>query len=180
MASADLAGAPPVLEATTRRRRPTRAPQGRRLAEVAGVVGLLFAAVSIYWGLGGMWLLDTVSHSMAEQSRAGDSAVFLAAWVAAVLKMIAVVLPLLALRPMTRVAWVRRARTLAWVQVAVLMTWGVLQTVGSLVLLTGVIDSSTDHRVLAWHAFLWDPWFVVWGLLVAGALRSSRARATTG
>jgi hypothetical protein len=179
MASADLAGAPPVLEATTRRTRPTRAPQGLRLAQTAGVVGILFAAVSIYWGLGGMWLLDTVSRSMAEQSRAGGSAVFLAAWVAAVLKMIAVVLPLLALQ-MTRVAWVRRARTLAWVQVAVLMTWGVLQTVGSLVLLTGVIDSSTDHRVLAWHAFLWDPWFVVWGLLVAGALRSSRARPTTG
>jgi hypothetical protein len=147
---------------------------------VAAIVGLSFAAVSVYWGLGGTWLVDTVSHSMAAQARAGETSVILLAWVAAVLKMIGVVVPLLALRPLSRPAWTRRARALSWVQVAVLTTWGLLQTAGSLLLLAGVIESTTDHRVLAWHAFLWDPWFLVWGLLLAGALLATRPGATAG
>jgi hypothetical protein len=32
-----------------------------------------------------------------------------------------------------------------------------------------------DHRALAWHTYLWDPWFLMWGLLVAGALRVTAA-----
>jgi hypothetical protein len=31
--------------------------------------------------------------------------------------------------------------------------------------------ATADHRALAWHAYLWDPWFLIWGLLVVGALR---------
>ena len=31
-----------------------------------------------------------------------------------------------------------------------------------------------DHRALAWHAYLWDPWFLVWGVLVTAALFRSR------
>ena len=26
-------------------------------------------------------------------------------------------------------------------------------------------DPSADYRALAWHAYLWDPWFLIWGLL---------------
>ncbi len=42
----------------------------------------------------------------------------------------------------------------------------------------GVIASSAsaDHRALAWHAYLWDPWFLVWGLLVTAALLRTRHR----
>jgi hypothetical protein len=31
-----------------------------------------------------------------------------------------------------------------------------------------------DHRALAWHAYLWDPGFLVWGVLVTAALLRSR------
>jgi hypothetical protein len=34
--------------------------------------------------------------------------------------------------------------------------------------------ASADHRALAWRAYLWDPWFLVWGLLVTAALLRSR------
>lgn len=33
-----------------------------------------------------------------------------------------------------------------------------------------------DHRALAWHAFLWDPWFLSWGVLVTIAMVASRRR----
>jgi hypothetical protein len=32
-------------------------------------------------------------------------------------------------------------------------------------------SATADHRALAWHAYLWDPRFLIWGLLVVGALR---------
>jgi hypothetical protein len=36
----------------------------------------------------------------------------------------------------------------------------------------GVIAAaaSADHRALAWHAYLWDPWFLLSGVLVTAAL----------
>lgn len=37
-----------------------------------------------------------------------------------------------------------------------------------------------DHRALAWHAYLWDPWFLGWGLLLTAALWRSRAAWRTG
>ena len=68
------------------------------------IVGLLYAAVSVYWGLGGTRLLDTIGGSLEEQGRAGNGGVMLAVWAAVVVKMIAAVLPLKALRGLSRPA----------------------------------------------------------------------------
>lgn len=37
-------------------------------------------------------------------------------------------------------------------------------------------SASAGHRALAWHPYLWDPWFLVWGLLVTAALLRTRRR----
>jgi hypothetical protein len=51
----------------------------------------------------------------------------------------------------------------------------VLTLVGMLVEAGAIhLSAGADHRALAWHAYLWDPWFLIWGLLVAGALRRRR------
>ena len=49
-------------------------------------------------------------------------------------------------------------------------------TIGLLVQ-AGVIGRSAhpDNRALEWHAYLWDPWFLIWGLLSVTALLRSRA-----
>lgn len=73
-------------------------PRGVRIAQAACIVGLLYAAVSVCWGLGGTWLLDTVGGSLERQGRAGDTTVMLTLWAAVLLKMIAAVLPLVAVR----------------------------------------------------------------------------------
>jgi len=51
----------------------------------------------------------------------------------------------------------------------------VLTTTGLLVQ-ADVIHSSrkADQRALTWHAYLWDPWFLVWGVLITAALLRSR------
>jgi hypothetical protein len=146
---------------------------GLRLAQAACVVGLLFAAVSVYWWLGGTWLLDTVGGSLEMHARAGDTGAALAA---AAGKTIAAVLPLLALRDLPRPSWSRRLRILAWAQAAFLTIYGLVLTAVGLLVQAGVIHASADadRYALAWHTYLWDPWFLVWGLLVAAALLRSR------
>jgi hypothetical protein len=66
----------------------------------------------------------------------------------------------------------------AWLEAAVLIAYGLVLTSVGLLVESGVIAaaSDADHRALAWHAFLWDPWFLLWGLLVAMALLLTRER----
>jgi len=150
-------------------------PNALRAAWAALFVGLLSAAVSLYWVLGGTWLLDTIGGSLEEQARAGTVGVRLLVWAAVALKIIAVVLPLLALRRLPRPAWNRTVWVLAWIESAVLTIYGLVWTAGGLLAQAGVVHVfTTDPRARAWHAYLWDPWFLVWGLLVAAALLLGR------
>ncbi len=157
-------------------------PAGAAFALTAGIVGLCFTAISIYWGVGGTALLDTVGGSLERGGRAGDVGVVLLLWAAVVLKLIAAVLPLVVIyrRPAGR--WQRLVRGAAWICGVVLFTYGLALTAVGLLVQLGVVAASAtaDHRALAWHAFLWDPWFLLWGILVLGSLFAARARAANG
>jgi predicted secreted protein len=173
----------------TRSRVDARAP-GLGAAWAAFAVGLLYAAISVYWGLGGSWLLDTVGASLTQAGRSASALVVLAVWCAVGLKVIASVLPLLAVGAVgvgaVRVGAVgvaaagsrlpRLIRALTWVEAVILTVYGLILTAVGLLVQAGVISPSAnaDHRALEWHAYLWDPWFLVWGLLVTAALLRSR------
>lgn len=92
--------------------------------------------------------------------------------------MIAAGLPLVALRRLNSPACNRAIWVLASIEAATLIIYGLVLTVAGLLVQAGVIHTSAtaDHRALAWHAYLWDPWFLIWGLLVAGALLRGRYR----
>ncbi|MGI8711794.1 MAG: DUF3995 domain-containing protein [Solirubrobacteraceae bacterium] len=147
-----------------------------RFARAALLVGGLYTAVSVYWGLGGTALLDTVGGSLARLGRAGDTGVILAVWGAAALKAAAAVLPLVAVHASSRGAATpsprRVAVALAWIAAAILTVYGLVLTAVGLLVQAGAIRASraADHRALAWHAYLWDPWFLIWGLLAVAAL----------
>lgn len=63
----------------------------------ACIAGLAYA-ISVYWGLGGTWLLDTVGGCPGPAGAGGYAGVLLAVWAATALKVIAAVLPLLGVR----------------------------------------------------------------------------------
>ena len=164
--------------AISRYRAQARAP-GAGAAWAAFAVGLLYAAVSLYWGLGGSWLLDTVGASLTQAGRSASALVVIAVWCAVGLKLIASVLPLSAagaVAPGSLLRWRRRIRALTWIEAAILTIYGLIWTAAGLLVQAGVIatSASADHRALAWHAYLWDPWFLVWGVLVTAALLRSR------
>jgi Protein of unknown function (DUF3995) len=173
-----------------RQRRP--AAKGVRLAQAACGAGLAYAAVSVYWALGGTWLLDTVGGTLEQQGRTGNPGLILAVCAAAVLKIIGAIVPLPAVGVTSGQAIIAgrrqvrvRMRVLAWLEAAILTIYGLVLTVAGLLVQSGAIApaASADRRALAWHAYLWDPWFLLWGALVAAALVRSRqpraARAST-
>src|ERR1700689_2956224 len=134
-------------QAVTRNRAALRAP-GLTAAWAAFAVGLLYAAISVYWGLGGSWLLDTVGASLTQAGRSASALVVLAVWCAVGLKVIAAVLPLLAVGVgAARSRWRRLLRAVTGVQAAILTVYGLIWTAGGLLVQVGLIGTSAgaDH-----------------------------------
>jgi len=152
---------------------------GLRLAQAACLAGLAYAALSVYWAAGGTWLLSTVGATLGQPGHGGDLGIIVAVGAASVLKIIGAIVPLAAagVTPWPAAAARRRQlRMLAWAEAAVLTLYGLVLTGAGLLVQSGVIAAAAgaDHRALAWHAYLWDPWFLVWGVLVTAALVRSR------
>jgi hypothetical protein len=149
--------------------------------------GLAFAsaAVSLYWTAGGTWLLDTVGGAIEDFARE-RSLTALAAGAATVLLKVFAGLLALALRRLPSAGPRRRLLLLAnGAASAVLCLWGGANVVVGALVLSGVIvpSSDVDRHALRWHVFLWDLWFVVWGIAlavaVAAAHRSGLRRVTS-
>ena len=65
---------------------------------------------------------------------------------------------------------------LTWVEAAILTGYGLVLTASGLLVQAGVIKAGAhaDRLALKWHAYLWDPWFLIWGIFVFLALWRSR------
>jgi Protein of unknown function (DUF3995) len=94
------------------------------------------------------------------------------------MKTAAALVPLRAVRTVEARAGNRTTVVLAWGVAIALVAYEGILTDAELLVEAGAIHRSASavERALAWHAYLWDPWFLVWGLLVATALRKSRRR----
>jgi hypothetical protein len=148
------------------------------LARWASALMPASAAISAYWTAGGTGLLETVGGSIAHWGRDGGVEVRLALAVIVVLKLVAAWLPTRAVRE-PHAPTVRR---LAWFQAAILTAYGGVLTGTGLAIQAGVLHpgADPDWKALDWHAYLWDPWFLVVGLLVWAALRRSIRRIPLG
>jgi Protein of unknown function (DUF3995) len=139
---------------------------------------VLYAGVSAYWGLGGTALLDTVGGAFERAGRTGSVGVTAVVWVTVLLKLLAATLGVVVVigRPPLAVAQRRLAQRMAWAAALILIAYGgVLSITGWLVQLDVISPAAdADHRALRWHAYLWDPWFLVWGVLLAIGLACSR------
>lgn len=154
-------------------------PRRRTLVLAAGALGLVHAAASGYWALGGSWLVDTVG-AWAREWRAEQPVTAAAVLLAVTLvKAAGAVVPVLVVDGRLPA---RPWRALCWVGAGVLTVYGLANTVGAWLVWTGVVDSpaadpaSPDHAALLGHALLWDPLFAAWGVLLGLGLRRSRLR----
>lgn len=143
----------------------------------AVIVAFAFAAVSLVWALGSTVGLDTLGGTIERRARAGDPVLLAANMVALVLKVLGGVLALALVQPWGRRLPRRLLLALGWSGASVLVLYGLLQTTSVALVAGGAIVPAEplSDRALTWRLFLWEPWFLVWGLLLAGAtLRSQR------
>ena len=148
----------------------------RWTAYAAAVCAFAFAAVSLYWALGGRAGVDTLAGVIAERARAGDPLLLVLNGVAAVLKALGGVLALALVRPFGARLPRRLLVGLAAAGAVVLVLYGALQTGALALVALDVVrpDVPPDPRVLRWRLLLWEPWFLGWGLLLGAAAWSAR------
>lgn len=128
-----------------------------------------FAAVSFYWGSGGTLGLATVGREAVELSRSGDFRIYLALWFVGLVKVAGGLLALALVQP-----WgVRRfprwmLLAAGWAGTVLLFLYGMLNMAVQLLVLGGMIEvpANMDWRGFYGHLYLWEPWFVIWGLLL--------------
>ena len=143
-------------------------PAGAWAGYGAFLVGLAYALVSVYWGLGGTAGVDTLGGQLEELARARQPVLIAVLWVTVVLKLVGALLGLAVVRP-----WGRRLPrwlllTAAWGATTVLVLYGGVLVIGQALVQVGVLHAadSMDWRAFHWHLYLWDPWFLLWGLLL--------------
>lgn len=135
----------------------------------AAVFGAIHAGFSLYWSVGGTFLLGSLGTGVLETFRNR-------LWVlvpVGLFKLLAALAPLL----LAFHDWpVRRlSRVTCWAGALVLMVWGGLNTVVGNLVLGEVIQPSGgfDRQGMLGHAYLWGPLFLLWGLALTYGLRAS-------
>jgi Protein of unknown function (DUF3995) len=145
-----------------------------RFVQVACVIGLIHAGFSLYWALGGRWLLDTVGQWATNLASQSPRAVFAALAFIAVLKATAAIIPML--NASGTLPFARLWRGLSWVGGIFLVLYGGLNTLVAWLVLSGLIQSDFDRISMVGHAAIWDPLFFLWGVFLTLHLLLSRNR----
>ena len=152
-----------------------------RLLTGAAVAGITHAAFSLFWALGGRWLLPTVGQWAVDYAREAPLATGILLSCVAGVKCAVALAPLLASRG--RLPHPRMWRGLAWIAAVVLTGYGAVNSIVAWLVLGGVLrpEGGFDRQSMSGHAYLWDPLFLVWGLLLGAGLfvgaRERRKRA---
>lgn len=148
------------------------------MAYAAAAAAFGFALPSLYWGLGGTTGLATLGGEIEERALAGDRLLLALNWVAFVAKVLGGCLALALVRPWGRRLPHRLLVTTAWVGAGILTLYGSAQIVGVGLVYLDVVSPAEQPSddVLRWRLFLWEPWFLVWGLLLGAAVRNHQIR----
>lgn len=142
---------------------------------LAAVCGLLHAAPSLYWAAGGTALLETVGDFAVDLARSGGPGVALMLLGVGLVKAAGALVPLI---DHVRAPAHRWVRLVSWAGVVLLLVWGGAGTIGAW---TGLATAaaSWDQPAVVGHAVLWDPLFVLWGLMLGAGLWTSRHVSAT-
>ncbi|WP_424464565.1 DUF3995 domain-containing protein [Pseudoclavibacter helvolus] len=155
------------------------ASTARILVLVAVAIGVVHAAFSAYWALGGTWLLPTIGAVAVEFANRAPLESGLMLGGVALAKALAAVIPVAV--DVQRMPWPRLWRAICWVGGPGIVLYGLVNIVASGAVLLGILvpDGGYDRDAMIGHALLWDPLFLVWGLALTGWLWLTRPVSAT-
>lgn len=164
---------------TDHERHPARAP-GVRVLVAAAAVGLVHAGFTVYWAAGGRWLLPTVGAWTVRLADERPVTTTVVLGLVALAKISGSVVPVLV--EVGRIGWRHFWRVLEWAGAVVLIGYGLVNVVVAWAVLAGLItaEGGYDRAAELGHAALWDPLFLLWGLLLAVGLRRTRRPRGSG
>jgi len=141
---------------------------------------VVHAAASLYWALGGRWLLATVGQWAVDLSDRAPVAAGLALGLVALVKLLAATVPIGV--AYAKLPWRRFWRAISWAGGSLLVAYGGVNTVVSAAVLGGLIrpEGGYDPTAMKGHAFLWDPLFFLWGSALVLSLWLSRPEPDPG
>ena len=168
---ADGRGARPIVPARASSTARPWSTDGAAYAACAWAV--VFAAASFYWAAGGTAGEDTVGGVITRLP--GIVALL---WVTGALKVIGALLALALVRPWGRVLPRWLLLTLSWAGGVGLTAYGAIPLVVNGLMVAGVLHGPgpVDWTLMRWHVFLWDPWWLLGGLLFVAAAWSYQRR----
>ncbi|MDQ2831932.1 MAG: DUF3995 domain-containing protein [Chloroflexota bacterium] len=150
----------------------TRRPPSAYFAGYAACTwSFVFAALSFYWAAGGTAGSNTLADSIKEGALARDPAIVALAWGAGALKIVGGLLALTLIQAWGRLIWRWMLLMAAWGTAALLMLHGGLNLAVRAIMAVGIIPTPASmHSAAAyWYLVLWDPWFVIGGILFGAA-----------
>lgn len=135
---------------------------------------MLHGGFSLYWALGGRWLLATVGQSAVALSAEDPLAAGIVLGFVATAKLLGATIPIGV--AYGRAPWPRLWRGISWAGGLLLVVYGGVNTLVAVAVLAGVIRSpgGYDADAMMGHAYLWDPLFFLWGSALILSLMLSR------
>ncbi len=150
----------------------TRTRRTTWFAYAAAVWAFIFAALSFYWAAGGMIGANTLGEGIERLALARDPELLSITGITGGLKVIAGVLALALVQPWGRHIPRWLLRLAAWGAGLLFLGYGVINTIQHAMMIVdptkiGELLGSVD--AVRWHLALWDPFWMVGGLLFIAA-----------
>lgn len=163
----------------TARRRATVA------AYLAAAWAFLFGALSVYWALAATLGSDdylgagTIGPVIEDRATAGEPAFLALLWLTGVLKVVAGLLALAVVQRWGRAIPHRLLRVAIWTAGVLLTLYGGANLIQHALMATGIIDTPAGlgETAVRWHLALWDPIWLVGGVLFVATAWLSRGVA---
>jgi len=143
-------------------------------AYAAGAWAFVFAAMSLYWAAGGLAGLDTQGHAIKQAAIQRTPGFVALLWATGAAKLLGGLLALALAR-----LWGRARRpllALAWAGGVGMAAYGGIPLVVNGLMLAGIlrVAGPVDWTAIRWHFVLWDPWWLLGGILFGAAAWSAR------
>lgn len=158
----------------------------RLWAQLAGYAAcawaLIFAAASFYWAAGGTAGAETIGPALTSLALARDPEFVAALWITGALKVAAGLLALALVQSWGRLIPRWLLLVAGWGASAGLVLYGAASFVQHALMLAGAVPlpAGLGETAARWHLLLWDPWWLLGGLLFAATTWGYGQRTASG